>query len=139
VLKLPAGPDGAKAGLDDYLCAQPRAAFDALPRLPLKHPAFSRTSVWWRGWVNRKEEPQDAGDAATALDLLERAASVRVLHPAQDVVDGVLWYGLQVDGALVLITSARQAHRADRLPEGLALRHTEPRPSKVSATSPSDG
>jgi hypothetical protein len=48
------------------------------------------------------------------------------------VVDGVLWYGLQVDGALVLITSARQAHRADQLPEGLALRHTEPGPSTVS-------
>lgn len=132
VLKLPAGPGGAKVGLDDYLCANPRQAFDALPRLALKHPAFSRTSAWWRGWVKRKEEPQDAGGEATALDLLERSASVRVLHPAQDVVDGVLWYGLQVDGALVLITSARQAHRADRLPEGLALRHTEPGPSTVS-------
>jgi putative DNA primase/helicase len=81
VLKLAAGPDGAKAGLDDCLCAQPRAAFDALPRLPLKHPAFSRTSAWWRGWAKRKEEPQDARGDATALDLLERAASVRVLHP----------------------------------------------------------
>jgi len=132
VLKLPAGPGGTKVGLDDYLCARPREAFDALPHLPLKHAAFSRTSAWWRGWVKRKEEPQDAGGEATALDLLERAASVRVLHPAQDVVDGVLWYGLQVDGALVLITSARQAHRADQLPEGLGLRHTEPGPSTVS-------
>jgi hypothetical protein len=132
VLKLPAGPDGAKVGLDDYLCAHPLAAFDALPRLPLRHLVFSRTSGWWRGWVKRKEEPEDAGVGATALDLLERAASVRVLHPAQDVVDGVLWYGLQVDGALVLITSARQAHRADQLPEGLALRHSEPGPSTVS-------
>ena len=41
-----------------------------------------------------------------------------MLHPAQDVVDGVLWYGVPVDGALVAITSARQAYRADRLPEG---------------------
>jgi hypothetical protein len=132
VLKLTAGQGGAKVGLDDYLCVHPRAEFDALPRLSLKHPAFSRTSAWWRGWVKRKEEPENAGGEATALDLLERAASVRVLHPAQDVVDGVLWYGLQVDGALVLITSTRQAHRADRLPEGLALRHTEPGPSTVS-------
>jgi hypothetical protein len=132
VLKLPAGQGGAKVGLDDYLCVHPRAEFDALPRLSLKHPAFSRTSVWWRGWVKRKEEPQEPGGEATALDLLERAASVRVLHPAQDVADGVLWYGLQVDGALVLVTSSRQAHRADRLPEGLALRHIEPGPSTVS-------
>ncbi len=135
VLKLPAGPGGAKVGLDDYLdylCANTRDAFDMLPRLALKHAAFSRTGAWWRGWVKRKEQPEDASGEATALDLLERAASVRVLHPAQDVVDGVLWYGLQVDGALVVITSARHAHRADQLPEGLALRHVEPGPSTVS-------
>ena len=62
----------------------------------------------------------------------ERAESVRVLHPAQDVIDGVQWYGLQVDDALVAITSTRQAHSADQLPEGIALRHTEPGPSTVS-------
>src|SRR5207249_465454 len=67
-----------------------------------------------------------------ALDLLERAESVRVLHPAQDVLDSVLWYGLPVDSALVAITSARHAHRGDQLPEGIALRHTEPGPSTVS-------
>ena len=132
VLKLPAVPDGAKAGLDDYLCAHAREAFDALPRLALKHAALSRASAWWRGWAKRKEEAGDAGAEATALDLLERAESVRVLHPAQDVVDGVLWYGVPVDGALVAITSARQAYRADRLPEGIALRHTDPGASTVS-------
>ena len=132
VLKLPSGPAGAKIGLDDYLCTHPREAFQALPRLPLKHATFSRTSAWWRGWVKRKEEPDDAGSEATALDLLERGEAVRILHPAQDVVDGVLWYGLPVDGVLVAITSARQAHRADRLPPGTALRHAEPGPSTVS-------
>ena len=131
VLKLPPGPDGAKVGLDDYLCAHPLDAFHALPRLTLKHAAFSRTSVWWRGWVKRKEEAA-AGSEATALDLLERAESVRILHPAQDVMDGVLWYGLPADDALVVITSTRQAYRADRLPEGIGLRHTEPGPSTVS-------
>ena len=55
---------------------------------------------------------------------------MRVLHPAQDVVDGVLWYGVPVDGALVAITSTRQAYRADRLPEGIALRHTDPGPRR---------
>jgi len=132
VLKLPPVRDGAKAGLDDYLCARSLEAFSALPRLPLKHAAFSRTSAWWRGWAKRKEEGDEAGSEATALDLLERAASVRVVHPAQDVIDGVLWYGVPVDGALVAITSARQAYRADRLPEGIALRHTDPGASTVS-------
>ncbi len=132
VLKLPSGPDGAKVGLDDYLCATSLEAFNALPRLALKHTAFSRTAVWWRGWAKRKEDAADTGPEATALDLLERAESVRILHPAQDVVDGVLWYGLQVDDALVLITSTRQAYRADRLPQGIGLRHAEPGPSTVS-------
>jgi hypothetical protein len=132
VMKLPPVRDGAKAGLDDYLCAHSREAFDALPRLALKHAALNRASAWWRGWVKRKDEADDAGAEATALDLLERAESVRVLHPAQDVFDGVLWYGVPVDGALVAITSSRQAYRADRLPEGIALRHTDPGASTVS-------
>src|SRR5262249_51283787 len=132
VVKLPAAADGAKAGLDDYLCAHPREAFDALPRLGLRHAAVGRASAGWRGWAKRKEEDDHADAEATALDLLERADSVRLIHPAQDVVDGVLWYGLPADDALVLITSTRQAHRADRLPEGLALRHTDPGPSTVS-------
>lgn len=132
VLKLPPGPDGAKVGLDDYLCGHVVDEFARLPRLALKHSAFARTAAWWRNWVKRKEEPDDTASDATALDLLERAESVRVLHPAQDVIDGVLWYGVAVDSALVVITSTRQAHRADRLPEGVALRHTEPGPSTVS-------
>jgi hypothetical protein len=131
-LKLPSGPDGAKVGLDDYLCANSRQAFDALPRLALKHPVFARTNTWWRGWVKRKEEASDAGAEASALDLLERSGSVRLVHPAQDVTDGVLWYGLPTDNALVVITSARRVYRADRLPEGIGLRHTEPGPSTVS-------
>jgi hypothetical protein len=132
VLKLPPARDGTKAGLDDYLCAHSREAFDMLPRLPLKHAALDRASVWWRGWAKRKEAARDAGSEATALDLLERTTPVRLVHPAQDVVDGVLWYGVPVDGALVAITSARQAYRADRLPEGIGLRHADPGPSTVS-------
>ena len=132
VLKLPPGADNSKVGLDDYLCTHALEAFDGLPRITLKHPTFTRTQVWWRGWVKRKEESADTGAEATALDLLERARSVRILHPAQDVVDGVLWYGVQVEGALVAITSTREAHRADKLPDGIALRHADPGPSTVS-------
>src|SRR5438093_10059077 len=68
VLKLPARPDGTKAGLDDYLCAHSREAFEALPRLPLNHAALGRASVWWRGWAKRKQEVREAGSEATALD-----------------------------------------------------------------------
>jgi len=80
-----------KAGLDDYLCAHSLDAFNALPRLALKHVAFTRTAARWRGWVKRKEDADDARSEASALDLLERAESVRVLHPAEDVVESVLW------------------------------------------------
>jgi hypothetical protein len=134
VVKLPSGAEGAKVGLDDYLCANSADAFGALPRFGLKHAAFARTSAWWRGWVKRDQTDGDdeERDEPTALELLERAETVRVLHPAQDVVDGVLSYGLPVNGALVMVTSTRQAHRADQLPAGIALRHVEPGPSTVS-------
>jgi hypothetical protein len=132
VLKLSAAGDGGKAGLDTYLCSHARDELEALPRLPLKHAALGRASAWWRGWSKRKDAAAHAGAEATALDLLERTAPVRLIHPAQDMVNGVLWYGVPVDGALVAITSARQAYRGDRLPEGIAFRHTDPGPSTVS-------
>ena len=145
VLKLPAnanvsesasesaggGAGGAKVGLDDYLSSEPAEQLAKLPRLDLRHALFARTAAWWREWTKRAAAPP-AARAPTVLELLQRPEAVRVLHPAQDVADGVLWYGLPVDGALVLITSERQAHRADRLPEGIALRHADPGPSSVS-------
>lgn len=73
-----------------------------------------------------------AGSAASALELLERTDAVRTLHPAQDVAEGTLWYGVPAEGELVLITSRREAHRADQLPAGLALRHTDPGASTVT-------
>jgi hypothetical protein len=76
--------------------------------------------------------PPDEDPAPDPLELLQRKDAVRVLHPAQDVVDGVLWYDLPVGESLVMLTSTREAHRADRLPEGLALRHADPGPSSVS-------
>ena len=72
------------------------------------------------------------GTRPTAMQLLQREPTVRLLHPAQDVVDGVLWYGRPAEGGLVMINSARQALRADQLPAGLALRHADPGPSTVS-------
>ncbi len=111
VLKLPAGPDGAKVGLDDYLCAHAREAFDALPRLGAQARGLQPDERLVarlgeaQGGGRRRPEPRP-----TALELLERAETVRVLHPAQDVVDGVLWYGVPVDGALV-VDHLRRARR----------------------------
>jgi hypothetical protein len=77
------------------------------------------------------DEPR-IDDTKTAVELLECSRTVRTLHPAQDVADGTLWYGVPADGALVSITSKREAHRADQLPAGLALRHTDPGPSTIT-------
>jgi hypothetical protein len=68
----------------------------------------------------------------TAVELLQREATLRRLHPAQDVLDRVLWYGRPVEGGLVMVNSERQALRADELPAGIGLRHDDPGPSTVS-------
>lgn len=130
VMKLPAGPAGAKVGLDDFLTAHRGDTLAALPAYPLTHAAFSRAAAWWKAWQKRKAEP--AGGTPDALALLERGDTLRLLHPAQDVLDGVLWYGLPVAGTLVLVTSGRQAYAAAALPAGLQLRHTELPASTVS-------
>lgn len=132
VLKLPAGPDGTKIGLDDYLCANTLDEFAALPRLPLKHNAFSRTHVWWRAWVKRKEiEPRDGDGEPSVLELLERGETTRFLHPALDVVDGVLYYGVPVGDKLTIVTSKREGFTPETLPAGFALRHVDPGPSTI--------
>jgi hypothetical protein len=130
VVKIPAGEGGAKVGLDDYLCAHTRTAFDDLPRLGLKHPAFTRIAAWWREWSRRKE-PGDGEAPQGVLEMLERGETVRFLHPAQDVVDGVLFYGVPVSDKLTIVTSRRQGFTPETLPAGLALRHIDPGPSSV--------
>jgi hypothetical protein len=101
VVKLPSGPDGAKVGLDDYLCAHAADEFDRLPRPGLKHPTFTRMATWWREWSRRRTEP-DAGAQPSVLELLERGETLRLLHPALDLVDGVLFYGVPVGDKLTL-------------------------------------
>src|SRR5262245_613374 len=80
VLKLPAGPQGSKVGLDDYLCSNTIVDLDARPRLALKHSLFSRTATWWREGVRRREEDPTGGEP-TVLELLQRPGAGRVLHP----------------------------------------------------------
>jgi hypothetical protein len=131
VEKLPAGPDGGKVGLDDFLCAHSVEALMALPKIELKHRAFTQTATWWKEWRARKAE-RVTPPAADIVALLERGESARPLHPAQDVVDAVLLYGLPIDDQLVILTSRRTGHRADTLPAGWTLRHKEPGPSSMS-------
>jgi hypothetical protein len=130
VLKLPAGENGTKVGLDDYLCEHSANDLLPLPRLSLDHKVFRKTADWWREWTKRKSAVNSL--APDALSLLERGETVRLIHPAQDMVDGVLLYGVTVGTDLVLVTSKREAFLPGQPPHGLALRHTDPGSSSVS-------
>lgn len=69
----------------------------------------------------KQKEEAPGGREPTVLELLQRPDTVRVFHPAQDVLDGELWYGLAADRtprterALIMVTFARQAYMV--LPE----------------------
>jgi hypothetical protein len=81
----------------------------------------------------RQSPPPDArAAAASALELIERADRTQPLHPAQDLVDGVLWYGSAVGGGVAFITSERKGYNAMNMPDGLSPRHTDPGPSTLS-------
>lgn len=130
VLKLPAGPNGAKVGLDDFLVSHSLHDLHALPRLALTARGFARTASWWRGWTKRQGAHEQA--AEDARTILAKAGTVRTLHPAQDVHEGVLFYGVQVDEELLCLASTRKLCRADELPETVRLRHTRPGRSSVT-------
>jgi hypothetical protein len=123
VVKLPAGPGGVKVGLDEFLTANGAETLAALPTYALAHAAFSRAAAWWKAWQKRKAAP--AAATGDVLEVLQRGETIRSIHPAQDVMDGVLWYGVVTGGRLTLITSERQGYFPDGLPPGLALRHTD--------------
>ncbi|MBI3989226.1 MAG: DUF3854 domain-containing protein, partial [candidate division NC10 bacterium] len=95
---IPPGPQGEKRGLDDYLVAceqegvKAQEALVNLKRVPLKHLAFSQAAGWWKEWIKRRE--MKAEPPPDVMKLLERVGQARKLHPAQDFVDGVLFYGV---------------------------------------------
>ncbi len=130
VVKLPPGEGGGKVGLDDYLLGHGLDEFHRLPRLPLDHKLWTKTAEWWKGWRKRKDATEEK--TAGAIELLERGETARTLHPAQDVADGILYYGFQHEKDLVVVTSRRETFRADQAPAGLGLRHAEPGPSCIS-------
>jgi hypothetical protein len=130
VVKLPPGPEGAKLGVDDLLVSGAVESLEVLPRLALKHAVFGEAAGWWKGWRAKRET--DDGAAADAVALLERGETVRTLHPAHDVLDGVLWYGVPAGEALVMLNSDRAMLDARALPHGLVLQHSTLRESSVS-------
>jgi len=76
--------------------------------------------------------PSVSGGDPTVLAVLAEAGHVRRLHPAQDVQDGILWYGSQIDGEhLIIINSERHTYQPESMPLGLKLRHTWPGLSSV--------
>ena len=126
VLKLPAAR-GAKVGLDDYLCAHSREALEALPRLALKHAGprpderlVARVGEA-EGGGRRRGRRGDGARSARAGRVCPRAPSRR--RTSWTACCGT---ACRSTARCVAITSARQAYRADRLPEGIALRHTDP-------------
>ena len=93
--EVPAGAGGEKVGLDDFLIDAHREAFRRCPGSTLGSAVLAHG-----GLVARLDEAAGDGKKAAAEDartILAKAGTVTVLHPAQDVHEGVLIYGIQVD------------------------------------------
>jgi Domain of unknown function (DUF3854) len=69
--KLPAGPDGGKVGLDDFLLTSTVAELDALPKLPLNDPFFSKTEMWWTTWRARKAGTAQSSERGESAEPAE--------------------------------------------------------------------
>jgi len=82
--------------------------------------------------IRQSPPPDTRAAAASALELIERGDRTQPLHPAQDLVEGVLWYGSAVGGGVALITSERKGYNAINMPDGLSLRHSDPGPLTLS-------
>jgi hypothetical protein len=111
--------DEKKVGLDDYLIAHGRTAFEALKRMPLKHNCFTAARKWHKEWVVKNK--QDLEPPQRAMQLLESIRQTNRIHPAQDFVGGLFWYGIPIDGRVVLVNSERKLLKAEELPDNLVL------------------
>ncbi len=113
------GPDGEKRGLDDFLVQGGVKGLATLKRIFLKHKAFSHTDQWHKEWRKRKE--QEGKPPPEAIKLLDRMESVRLIHPAQDFIDGIFLFGVPAGDEVVLITSERKTISSSDLPKGTRL------------------
>ncbi len=114
------GPDGEKRGLDDFLVQEGVEGLAALKRISLKHKAFSHADQWHKEWRKRKEQ-EGKPPPADAIKLLDRIESVRLIHPAQDFIDGIFLFGVPAGDDVLLITSERKAISSRDLPKGTRL------------------
>jgi Protein of unknown function (DUF3631) len=76
----------------------------------------------------RQVEAQERGGGnivahkgASAEALLKQVRKDRLIHPAQDFMDSVLYFGLPVDDEVILVSSGRRVIRATELPAGVHL------------------
>jgi hypothetical protein len=105
-------------GLDDFLIANGRDAFAALKLIPLTHKCFTSVRKWHKEWVKKK---QDFEPHPEAIQLLEGIKQTSRIHPAQDFVGGLLWYGIPINGCVVLVNSERKLLREEELADNLVL------------------
>lgn len=115
---IPQEQDEGKLGLDDYLVIHGRTGFDALKKVTLRHEVFSAAREWHKERGKHKRKAPPPPDAAKLLDSVQE---IHNLHPAQDFVGEMLWFGIPAGEVTLLVNSARQIIRADQLPDGLFL------------------
>jgi len=143
VVQFPVGPGAASVGPDDFLVAQSLDAFETLPRHALSAKVFRDAHQWWKGWRKRTSKAEERAEPPPeARALLTSLTDVDRLHPAQDVRDGVLFYGINRDDICLLVSSTRQIFTPHTLPAGLALTHERPGPGtfdKATAEAWLDG
>ena len=110
--------DDKKLGLDDFLVANCLDAFEALKRIPLTHKCFNSARKWHKEWVKNKRELEPPQEA---IQLLEGIKKISHIRPAQDFVGALLWYGIPIDGRVILVNSERKLLKAEELPDNLVL------------------
>ncbi len=119
VVIIPPGPRGEKWGADDFLVSKNLNEFQNLKRLSLKHRTFDQARQWWKGWSQKGQSHGDAG--VPVAELIQQMQSERLLHPAQDYADGVLYFGVPVGDKLFLVTCERKAIASQDIPKGLRV------------------
>jgi len=116
---IPPNADGSEQKLDDLLTREGQSALQQLKHVTLKAKVFSRTAEWWKVW--RAQHNLNGQPTVASEKLLEYLSTGRGLHPAQDYVDGVLYFGMLTELGPLLVTSERKVLQAHELPSGFWL------------------
>lgn len=106
VAVIPAGPNGAKLGLDDFLGVHGANAFRALQPIDLKHKAFTKQAEWYKEWKRKRQ-----GASETSADD-KPGGALDMAHPEP--------WPEPVNGARLLDALTAVFRRYVVLPEGAA-------------------